>query len=107
MVGPDYQRPKVSVSPSWGDTGDQRVSTESTTYQGWWKAFNDPILDRLITQAYRDNLTLRQAGVRVLQARAQLGIAVGELYPQTQQGIGSVQYIRTSDRGSSVGESTS
>ncbi|HWN55280.1 MAG TPA: TolC family protein, partial [Methylomirabilota bacterium] len=98
MVGPNYQRPKVSVSPSWGETGDQRVRTESTTYRDWWRAFNDPALDRLIARAYRDNLTLQQAGVRVLQARAQLGIAVGEIFPQTQQGIGSVQYNRTSDR---------
>jgi len=36
--------------------------------------------------------------VRVLQARAQLGIAVGEIFPQSQQAVGSVQYNRTSDR---------
>lgn len=98
MVGPNYQRPKVSVSPNWGETADQRLSTESTTYRDWWRAFNDPVLDRLVARAYRDNLTLQQAGVRVLQARAQLGIAVGEIFPQTQQAIGSVQYNRTSDR---------
>ena len=73
---------------------DRRVSTESTTYRDWWRAFNDPVLDRLVARAYRDNLTLQQAGVRVLQARAQLGIAVGEIFPQTQQAIGSVQYNR-------------
>jgi len=100
MVGPDYQRPKVSVSPSWGETEDQRVRRESTTYRDWWRAFNDPALDRLIARAYRDNLTLQQVGVRVLQARAQLGIAIGEIFPQTQQAIGSVQYNRTSDRAS-------
>ena len=98
MVGPNYQRPKVSVSPSWGDSGNRRVSTESTTYRDWWRAFNDPVLDRLVARAYRDNLTLQQASVRVLQARAQLGIAVGEIFPQTQQAIGSVEYNRTSDR---------
>src|SRR5258705_513829 len=98
MIGPDYQPPKVSVSPNWGETGDQRVSTESTTNRGWWRTFNDPVLDRLVAQAYRDNLPLRQAGVRVLQARAQLGIAVGEIFPQAQQPIGSVEYNRTSDR---------
>jgi len=103
MVGPNYQRPKVSVSPSFGETGDQRrVSTESTPYRDWWRAFNDPVLDRLVARAYRDNLTLRQAGVRVLQARAQLGIAVGEIFPQAQQAIGSVQYNRTSDRAPSA-----
>jgi len=103
MVGPNYQRPKVSVSPSFGETEDQpRVSTESPPYRDWWRAFNDPVLDRLVARAYRDNLTLRQAGVRVLQARAQLGIAVGEIFPQAQQAIGSVQYNRTSDRAPSA-----
>ncbi len=34
--------------------------------------------------------------MRVLQARAQLGIAAGELYPQTQQAVGSLQYNRLS-----------
>jgi NodT family efflux transporter outer membrane factor (OMF) lipoprotein len=102
MIGPNYQRPKVSVSQNWGETQDPRVSTESTTYRDWWRAFNDPALDRLVARAYRDNLTLQQASVRVLQARAQLGIAVGEVFPQTQQVIGSVEYNRTSDRSASA-----
>ena len=102
MVGPNYQRPKVSVSPSFGESGDPRLSAESTNYRDWWKAFNDPVLDHLVARAYRDNLTLQQAGVRVLQARAQLGIAVGEIFPQSQQAVGSVQYNRTSDRASTA-----
>src|SRR5262245_21126916 len=99
MVGPNFQRPKVTVSADWLERGDQRVNTESATYRDWWKAFDDPALDRLIARAYQGNLSLRQAGVRVLQARAQLGIAAGEIFPQTQQGVGSVQYYRISDRG--------
>jgi NodT family efflux transporter outer membrane factor (OMF) lipoprotein len=98
MVGPDFQRPPASVPANWLGTGDPRVSTEATSYRDWWQAFNDPVLDRLIAQAYRENLSLKSAGVRVLQARAQLGIAVGEIFPQTQQAVGSVQYFRTSDR---------
>jgi NodT family efflux transporter outer membrane factor (OMF) lipoprotein len=98
MVGPNYQRPTVAVSPSFAEAGDPRLGAQLTNYRDWWKAFNDPALDRLIARAYRDNLTLQQAGVRVLQARAQLGIAVGEIFPQTQQAVGSVQYNRTSDR---------
>jgi NodT family efflux transporter outer membrane factor (OMF) lipoprotein len=98
MVGPNFQRPKAAVSAKWLDTGDPRVSTESATYREWWKAFDDPVLDRLVELAYRENLSLRSAGVRVLQARAQLGIAIGEIYPQTQQAFGSIQYFRTSDR---------
>lgn len=93
MVGPDYLRPPVKTAPQWLESGDRRVRTGSSDYRGWWKAFGDATLNRLINAAYRDNLPLRIAGVRVLEARAQLGIAVGELYPQTQQAVGSVQDI--------------
>ncbi len=51
----------------------------------WWRVFNDPILDGLVADSYRQSLTLRQAAYRVLQARAILGTAVGNLFPQTQQ----------------------
>ena len=52
----------------------------------WWKtAFNDPILDRLVDTALAQNLSLRSAGLRVLQARQQLAIAIGNQYPQQQQ----------------------
>ena len=84
MVGPDYVRPPVQVEQTWMDTGDQRVQTASANYKDWWQAFKDPALNQLIDTAYRENLTLRIAGVRVLAARAQLGIAIGQLYPQTQ-----------------------
>jgi NodT family efflux transporter outer membrane factor (OMF) lipoprotein len=47
--------------------------------------FNDPTLDTLIQSAYNQNLTLQIAGLRVLEARAVLGVATGNLYPQTQQ----------------------
>ncbi|HTG80983.1 MAG TPA: hypothetical protein VL949_03510, partial [Geobacteraceae bacterium] len=99
MVGPDYRRPDVAVSSSWIESGDGRVKSESADYRDWWRTFNDPVLDRLIERAYRENLTLRIAGIRVLEARAQLGIAVGEFYPQTQQATGSLQHIRTSASG--------
>ncbi len=97
-VGPDFARAPVNVSKTWLDAGDQRVKPEPTEYRNWWRVFNDPVLDRLIDRAYRENLSLRIAGVRVLEARAQLGIAVGELFPQTQQAFGFLQYNRTSER---------
>ncbi len=92
-VGPNFVKPKAAVSPTWLDADDWRVKTGPAEYSNWWKAFNDPVLDRLIDQAYRGNLSLRVAGVRVLEARAQLGIAVGRLYPQAQQASGSLQDV--------------
>src|SRR5262245_23115156 len=102
MIGPDYKPPAVAVSDSWLESGDRRVSTGSATYRNWWTTFNDPVLDRLVERAYRDNLSLRQAGVRILQVRAQLGIATGSIFPQTQQAVGSVEYFRTSERAPSA-----
>ncbi len=97
-VGPSFVRPKVKVAPNWMEAGDKRVKTEPPNYRNWWHAFNDPVLNRLIDRAYSESLSLRIAGVRVLQARAQFGIALGALYPQTQQAFGFLQYNRTSER---------
>jgi len=91
-VGPDYIRPSTAVAPNWLEAGDERFKTEAAEYRAWWQAFNDPVLNRVIDRAYRENLTLKMAGVRVLEARAQLGIAVGNIYPQTQQMNGSMTY---------------
>ena len=55
----------------------------------WWTVFHDPALDSLICFAYRQNLSLRVAGYRVLEARAQMLIDTGELFPQTQTATGS------------------
>jgi len=99
LIGPDFNRPETAVSDNWLESKDRRVSVDSAaTNRYWWTTFDDPVLTGLVERAYRENLTLRQAGVRVLQARAQLGIATGSIFPQTQQVIGSVEYNRTSDR---------
>ena len=97
MVGPDYVRPPVQVEQTWLDTADKRVQTASADYKDWWQAFKDPALNRFIDTAYRENLTLQIAGVRVLEARAQLGVAIGGIYPQTQQGAGSFTRTRVSE----------
>ena len=66
----------------------------ASEHRDWWAVFNDPTLTRLIQLAYQQNLTLRTAGVRVLEARARLGIAIGEFYPQQQQLGASLTYNR-------------
>lgn len=94
-VGPNFAPPKTDVSNQWIEADDSRVKTNKPNYKDWWSVFDDPTLNRLVQLAYQQNLPLRIAGLRVLQARAQLGIAVGQFYPQTQQAFGSVSYTRT------------
>lgn len=83
-VGPNFKPPPAPVAQHWIDANNPRVSIETGDLAHWWVVFNDPVLNSLIQTAYRQNLTLKDAGYRVLQARAQLGIARGGLFPQTQ-----------------------
>lgn len=93
MVGPDYQRPAVEVNQSWEA---QQESLQGWTGESasenvrWWESFNDPTLTKLVERAYEQNLSLRVAGLRVLQARAARGIAVGQFFPQTQEIFGGI-----------------
>ena len=92
-VGPDYRRPAAPVAQHWIDTGNPNVLDEPPRDAAWWRTFHDPVLDALVDAAYRQNLTLRAAGLRILEARAQRAIVAGELFPQTQQAYGD--YTRT------------
>jgi NodT family efflux transporter outer membrane factor (OMF) lipoprotein len=87
-VGPNYGKPPAPISDQWIDASDKRVRSETEDLSQWWTVFNDPVLNDLICFAYRQNLTVRQAGFRVLEARANFGIAVGEIFPQTQTATG-------------------
>ena len=87
-VGPNYCKPPAPVAQEWIDANDKRVRSETDDLSKWWTVFKDPVLDQLICYAYRQNLSLRIAGFRVLQARAQLAIDVGNLFPQLQQATG-------------------
>src|SRR5688572_31281743 len=90
-VGPDFQRPQV---PSWlvqwtggsleSLTTDRRVPRVGQLHE-WWRTFNDPALEDLVAEAQRVNPNVRTAGLRIMEARAQLGIAGSALYPQAQQ----------------------
>ncbi len=96
MVGPDYQSPAVTVANHYLEANQPSVDTKREQYEQWWRVFEDPVLDQLIDIAYDQDLTLVAAGTRVLQARAELGVAIGEFYPQTQHGNGSLIYSRES-----------
>jgi NodT family efflux transporter outer membrane factor (OMF) lipoprotein len=84
-VGPEYCRPAAPVAQRWIDADDVRVRSESSDDSQWWTVFNDPLLTDLIQVAYQQNLTVREAGYRVLESRAELGVATGYLFPQVQE----------------------
>ncbi len=83
-VGPDYVKPPAPIQEKWLESQDPQIKREPGEHRDWWKMFKDPVLDSLVETAYQQNLTVRTAGIRILQTRAELGIAVGALYPQEQ-----------------------
>lgn len=86
MLGPDFQTPSSKVADEWLEPAEAGLSREEPDDAAWWKLFEDPVLNTLVTTAYTQNLSLTAAGLRVLEARAILGIATGNLYPQVQEG---------------------
>jgi NodT family efflux transporter outer membrane factor (OMF) lipoprotein len=95
-VGPDFSAPAAPVAGKWLESSDPSVQSDHQQYEAWWTVFHDPTLDRLISLAYNQNLTLMAAGARVLEERAALGVAIGEFYPQTQQVGANVGYNQAS-----------
>jgi len=89
-VGPNYQKPPAPVADDWIDSKARGINVAAKDLNDWWSVFNDPVLNTLINQAYRQNLDVRTAGTRILAARAQRNIAVGNLFPQTQEAFADV-----------------
>ena len=101
MVGPDYATPETAVNEAWHE-GDARIKRDIAQESEWWKTLNDPVLDGLITTARGQNLSLRTAGVRVLQSMAARGISVGNLFPQVQEFNGDYTRSKASESGPPV-----
>jgi NodT family efflux transporter outer membrane factor (OMF) lipoprotein len=93
MVGPNYKEPQKTIAEHWLQNNS---SVKQTPVQNanWWNVFHDATLTSLIHRGYQNNISLQIAGVRVLQARAQLAQSVGELYPQQQTLNSNYTYYR-------------
>ncbi|PQO43918.1 transporter [Blastopirellula marina] len=99
-VGPNYHTPPAPVATDWIDADDKRVLEDPVDSVAWWSSsFNDPVLNELVSEAYSQNLTVRQAGSRIMQARALRQIAVGNLFPQQQDFSASYSHNLTTGVG--------
>jgi multidrug efflux system outer membrane protein len=94
-VGPDFSRPRVPWLDAWSGGSLSALAERSPAPRPdasplWWRQFDDPVLDQLVAEAQRLNPDVRIAGLRIMEARAQLGIARSTLLPQGRQATGSV-----------------
>src|SRR5213596_1528190 len=89
-VGPNYKRPEVIVPVDWRNSPERGVSLGDL---GWWELFKDPALYELLSTAVVANRDVQVAVARVLESRAQLGVARAAQFPQVNAGA-SYQYTR-------------
>jgi NodT family efflux transporter outer membrane factor (OMF) lipoprotein len=97
QVGPNYCPPRAAVAESWIDVDESQVAPCLPDFPQWWAVFEDPVLNDLVRTAYEQNPSLREAGWRVMQARARRSISAGNLFPQAQQGFGDYERILNSE----------
>ncbi len=83
-VGPNYCKPSAKIADDWIDADDRRVLHDPVDHAAWWATLGDPVLNQLVTEAYSQNLTVREAGARIMEARALRCFAVGSMFPQQQ-----------------------
>jgi outer membrane protein, multidrug efflux system len=96
-VGPDYVPPRTELPDLWEQELSRGLVEGKADLRTWWTALDDPELDRLIARATEGNLDLRQAVARIREARANLGVASGELLPEVDA-IGSIERSRISNK---------
>jgi NodT family efflux transporter outer membrane factor (OMF) lipoprotein len=92
-VGPTFTRPQAALPVARQAANNPHLVATAAADALWWKGFNDPVLDRLVELARRQNLSLQVAGLRIVEARAQWGIATGRQFPQVQEITGSATAI--------------
>ncbi len=96
-LGPNFLRPRAKIDTQWLEARDAHLKAETPDTKEWWKVFDDPILNELVDIAYRQNLDLQIAGLRIYEARARMGVAVGYQYPQEQTVGGSATANQVSE----------
>lgn len=80
-VGPEYRAPDVTVPMAWKNGPIEEAGADCCV-EHWWEIFNDSQLSQLEEQALSNNRNLYIAWERIQEARALIGIAKANLYPQ-------------------------
>lgn len=95
VVGPNYRAPRTEVPDTWqGKSQEKEIDLSSRPpLVLWWKAFNDPLLDKYIVLAISYNNEVEAAAAHVLEARAARQVSASAFYPQV---FGDLNGSRTS-----------
>lgn len=97
-VGPSYVPPCIDLPSEWKNSNEGCAECEADSIANqadldyWWQVFEDAQLDELEELATENNRNLYVAFERINEARALMGIAASQFYPQINL---SPQYTNT------------
>lgn len=85
-VGPNFQTPAAPTVGGYAMAGDRtspeaQLTPDQRPAGPWWRAFGDPTLDRVMTEALANNQTVAEADANLARAEAQVQSAQGALKP--------------------------
>jgi NodT family efflux transporter outer membrane factor (OMF) lipoprotein len=87
VVGPTYQRPAAPGGAAIGALAEVARSPAAVSTaplpDRWWQLYQDPAIDRLVTEALAHNTTIREAAANLARARAILSEQRGAQLPST------------------------
>lgn len=83
-VGPDYERPVMTLPGQYNTISSATPAStdaQQTVQHDWWRLFNDPTLNELVTIALTNNADLQMAVARIAQAQGLAMQAGAAQYP--------------------------
>ncbi len=89
-VGPNYKRPLADIPAGYrGKLAPEiaeSIPAPSFADEQWASIFKDAVLERLVKEALTNNLDLRIAAQRILEARAEVGVVRSQQFPTVSGG---------------------
>ncbi|WP_460904985.1 efflux transporter outer membrane subunit [Paraburkholderia jirisanensis] len=86
---PEYKRPDTPAKTSWTDRTGTTISAADTIEPDWWKAFQDPYLNSLISRSIDGNFDIKILAARINVAGAQIAEAHAGALPTMDLGAGA------------------
>jgi outer membrane protein, multidrug efflux system len=94
-MGPNFVKPKPAVPTQWSPTALGRTATRTSGVSAqepqaveWWRSFADPTLTSLIERSAASNLDVREAVLRIEEARAERAQTAAAFWPTVSANAG-------------------
>jgi NodT family efflux transporter outer membrane factor (OMF) lipoprotein len=100
MVGPDYAKPSVPMTPAYKEADGWKVAepSDSLPRGRWWEIFGDPELHALEERVTAANQNLKIAEARLSAARAMVRLNRAGLFPTISTSVGASSLRRSGNQ---------